>query len=81
MSSRSIGFIGGGRVARILLGGLKRAGAIPATIVVSDADAEVLSTLATQFPEIRTTGADNSASTPTETSARALRVFGVLMKS
>ena len=36
MSSRSIGFIGDGRVARILLGGLERAGASPATCVVRD---------------------------------------------
>jgi pyrroline-5-carboxylate reductase len=72
MSSRSIGFIGGGRVARILLGGLKRVGASPSTCVVSDANAEVLSTLATQFPEIRTTGADNYEP------ARQDLVFGAL---
>jgi pyrroline-5-carboxylate reductase len=58
MSSRSIGFIGGGRVARILLGGLERAGASPATCVVSDADAMVLETLANRFSGIRATGAD-----------------------
>lgn len=58
MSSRSIGFIGGGRVARILLGGLERAGASPGTCVVGDADARVLETLANRFPGIRTTGTD-----------------------
>jgi len=58
MSPHSIGFIGGGRIARILLGGLDRAGASPATCVVSDADTIVLETLARRFPGIRTTGAD-----------------------
>ena len=72
MSSRSIGFIGGGRVARILLGGLERAGASPATCVVSDSDANVLATLKELFPSIRTTGADNAEP------ARQDVVFGAL---
>jgi pyrroline-5-carboxylate reductase len=39
MTNRSVGFIGGGRVARILLGGLKRAGQLPDRVVVSDSNA------------------------------------------
>lgn len=58
MSSRSIGFIGGGRVTRILLGGLERAGASPGNCVVSDTDTKVLDALKTRFPGIRTTGDD-----------------------
>jgi pyrroline-5-carboxylate reductase len=58
MSSRSIGFIGGGRVARILLGGLERAGTRPATCVVSDTDAHVLDALKSRFPGIQTVGDD-----------------------
>ena len=42
MSSRSIGFIGGGRVTRILLSGLERAGKSPDNCVVSDTDTNVL---------------------------------------
>jgi pyrroline-5-carboxylate reductase len=72
MNSHSIGFIGGGRVARILLGGLERAGAFPATCVVSDLDAKVLETLRGRFPGIHTTGADNAEP------ARQEIVFGAL---
>ena len=49
MNSRSVGFIGGGRVARILLGGFERAGANPATCVVSDLKATVLDALKSRF--------------------------------
>jgi pyrroline-5-carboxylate reductase len=58
MSSRSIGFIGGGRVTRILLGGLERAGASLSNCVVSDTDTNVLDALKSRFPGIRTTGDD-----------------------
>ena len=58
MSSRSIGFIGGGRVARILLGGLERAGANPATCVVGDTDTDVLDGLKSRFRGIKTVGDD-----------------------
>ena len=58
MSSRSIGFIGGGRVTRILLGGLERAGKSPDNCVVSDTDTNVLDALKSRFPGIRTTGDD-----------------------
>lgn len=40
MSTQSVGFIGAGRVARILLGGWKRAGAMPARCVLFDANPE-----------------------------------------
>jgi pyrroline-5-carboxylate reductase len=72
VSSHSIGFIGGGRVARILLGGLRHAGASPATCVVSDADAGVLDVLKKEFPAIRTVGSDNAEA------ARQDLVFGAL---
>ncbi len=58
MSSRSVGFIGGGRVTRILLGGMERAGESPANCVVSDTDTNVLDALKARFPGIRTTGDD-----------------------
>ena len=58
MSSRSIGFIGGGRVTRILLGGLERAGERLASCVVSDTDPNVLEALKSLFPGIQTTGDD-----------------------
>jgi pyrroline-5-carboxylate reductase len=52
MPERTIGIVGGGRIARILLGGWKRAGKLPASIVVSDADGAVLERLKAQFPSI-----------------------------
>ena len=72
MGSRSIGFIGGGRVARILLGGFERAGASPESCVVSDTDTNVLDSLKSRFPTIRTVGEDISQS------ARQDIVFGAL---
>lgn len=60
MRVESVGFIGGGRVTRILLGGLKAADARPPEIVVSDADPQVLGRLATDFTEVRPAGTDNA---------------------
>jgi pyrroline-5-carboxylate reductase len=45
MTHKSVGFIGGGRVTRILMGGLERAGQLRARVVVSDGNAETLSKL------------------------------------
>ena len=42
MTLQSVGFIGGGRVARILLGGWRRAGILPSEVVVYDPDAKAL---------------------------------------
>ena len=55
----SIGFIGGGRIAQIFLTGWQRAGRIPAQVVVSDTNAEVLALRQRQFPSIVTTLANN----------------------
>jgi pyrroline-5-carboxylate reductase len=55
-----IGFIGGGRVARIMLGGWAKAGQMPAEIVVSDLDPGALTRLAGAFPSVRPVGNDNS---------------------
>lgn len=54
MSNQTIGFIGGGRIVRILLEGWKRAGKLPERIVVSDCNADVLAKLKAQFPGIET---------------------------
>jgi len=55
----SIGFIGGGRIAQIFLTGWQRAGRIPAQVVVSDTNAEVLALRQRQFPSIVTALANN----------------------
>ncbi len=53
MNGKTVGFIGGGRVARILLGGWAKAGKLPAEIVVSDADELRLARLKEWFDPIR----------------------------
>jgi len=59
MINKSIGFIGGGRVTRVILGGFKRAGEMPKQVVVSDTNIEVLNKLKEGFPEISIAPNDN----------------------
>ena len=56
---KTIGFVGGGRIVRIMLAAWAKANAMPVRVVVSDADEQVLSRLKQQFPSIETAGADN----------------------
>jgi pyrroline-5-carboxylate reductase len=55
MSTPSIGFIGGGRIARIFLAGWARAQKLPARIVVADPSAEALAKLKAQYPAVEAT--------------------------
>jgi pyrroline-5-carboxylate reductase len=59
MSAKSVGFIGGGRVVQIILGGWEKTGRMPGDVVVSDSSAEVLERLKARHPEIRTAHCDN----------------------
>ncbi len=59
MTSKSIGFIGGGRVAHIILGGWKKAGQLPASVVVSDVGLDALNLLQAKFPGIQVMLNDN----------------------
>lgn len=61
MSNKTIGFIGGGRITRILLEGWRRAGALPPRIVVSDCNAETLAKLQARFPQIETAPGSSAA--------------------
>ncbi len=61
MTSKTIGFIGGGRVTRIILGGWQRANAMPAKIVVSDCNAETLAKLKGCHPNIETAPGNTAA--------------------
>lgn len=61
MSAKTIGFIGGGRVTRILLEGWRRANALPAHVLVSDCNADTLTKLKTRFPGVQTTGDSQAA--------------------
>jgi pyrroline-5-carboxylate reductase len=54
MNNKSWGFIGAGRVTRILLEGFKRANRLSEQIVVTDINAEALAKLQQQYPFIKT---------------------------
>ncbi|MBA4397903.1 MAG: pyrroline-5-carboxylate reductase [Syntrophus sp. (in: bacteria)] len=55
---KSIGFIGGGRVARIILGGFDRKRRWPGKVIVCDINADVLNDLKQRFPKIEAAGED-----------------------
>jgi pyrroline-5-carboxylate reductase len=59
---KSIGFIGGGRVTKILLQGFKNKNALSGKIVVTDINPEVLANLKKQFPEVESSDAATAAS-------------------
>jgi pyrroline-5-carboxylate reductase len=58
---RSIGFVGGGRVARILIGGLARSGKLPREVSVYDPDRRVLEDLTSKYSGIRGVGTSAEA--------------------
>ncbi|MCX6997336.1 MAG: NAD(P)-binding domain-containing protein [Kiritimatiellaeota bacterium] len=55
MNAAKVGFIGGGRVARIFLEGWRRAQALPEAITMSDLNIDVLGYMKARFPAIHTT--------------------------
>jgi pyrroline-5-carboxylate reductase len=59
MTTKTLGFIGGGRVTRIILEGLNREQKLPAHIVVSDPNPAPLAKLKERFPQISTAPGDN----------------------
>jgi pyrroline-5-carboxylate reductase len=61
MHHLTLGFIGGGRVTRIFLEGWTRAQKLPASIVVSDPNADSLVRLKRRFPTLTTTAENASA--------------------
>ena len=60
MNAKSIGFIGGGRITRIMLEGWKKKGVVPAQVVVSDANQQTLDALKVKFPNITCVQGDNA---------------------
>ena len=52
MGNRTVGFIGGGRITKVILEGLRRKNSLPGEIHVSDTNIEVLEKLKMGFPEI-----------------------------
>jgi pyrroline-5-carboxylate reductase len=72
MTRHSVGFIGGGRVARIMLEGWKRAQQMPERIMASDPNPDVLGKLKRSFPGIET-----AASNPAVTAAQDIIFLAV----
>jgi len=60
MPQKSMGFIGGGRITRIILDALSRKRMLPSTVVVSDANEKVLQTLKEKFPKVQPAQGDNA---------------------
>jgi pyrroline-5-carboxylate reductase len=52
MQDKTLGFIGAGRIVRIMLRGLKRVGKLPSKITVSDTSEGILQNLKEEFSEI-----------------------------
>ncbi len=61
MTKKTVGFVGGGRVARIFLEGWQRANALPEKVVVSDCNAETLGKLKGRFPNTETAPGNSGA--------------------
>jgi pyrroline-5-carboxylate reductase len=61
MTIPSLGFVGGGRIARILLGGLLRAGGLPERVIVSDVDQKTLDRLHADFPTVEAVYKENGS--------------------
>lgn len=61
MIKRTVGFVGGGRITRIMLAGWQKQGQLPGQVVVSDVNVEVLQKLQAQFPDITVVAGDNRA--------------------
>lgn len=60
MPPKSMGFIGGGRITRIILEALSRKRMLPAAVVVSDTSAETLQKLKARFPKVQVSQGDNA---------------------
>jgi pyrroline-5-carboxylate reductase len=63
---QSIGFIGGGRITRILLNGFKNAKVSFEKIHVYETNETVLSTLKSEYPQIEASGTDSSKAASSE---------------
>ena len=53
MKTKSLGFIGGGRITKIILQAFEKSGLTFEKIVVTDTNPDVLKSLQTKFPTIK----------------------------
>lgn len=59
MFEKTRGFVGGGRITRIILKGLRRVGKFLPQVVVSDCELKVLEKLKGEFPQVKISPGDN----------------------
>jgi pyrroline-5-carboxylate reductase len=87
MLKKTIGFIGGGRITRIILNGLRRAGQMPERVVVSDTNGAELNALKADFPNIAIALNDNRSAAANDLVFAALHppvfkeIFGQIASS
>ncbi|HOF73263.1 MAG TPA: NAD(P)-binding domain-containing protein [Syntrophales bacterium] len=60
MPQKTMGFVGGGRITRIILEALGRKRMLPATVIVSDVSGDALQRLRERFPKVQTVQGDNA---------------------
>jgi pyrroline-5-carboxylate reductase len=63
---KTVGFIGGGRITRILLNGFKNANVLLGKIIVYETNETVLSALKKDYPQIESSGTDSSNAASTD---------------
>ncbi|HMK43869.1 MAG TPA: NAD(P)-binding domain-containing protein [Dissulfurispiraceae bacterium] len=59
MAEKSVGFIGGGRIVRIMLQALKRAASLPQSVIVSDTNLDAIAAFPAVFPGVSAAHNDN----------------------
>jgi pyrroline-5-carboxylate reductase len=60
-TEKRVGFIGGGRVARVLVGGWRHAGSSPVEVLVNEPDEAAFARLAELCPEVRRSSMEDAA--------------------
>ncbi len=60
-TQQRVGFIGGGRVARVLVGGWRHAGKVPAEVLVNEPDEAAFARLTELCPEVRRSSMEDAA--------------------
>ena len=61
MSMKSIGFIGGGRIANVFLGGWSHANALPAKVLVHDCNQDTVEKLKVRYPRVESASLEDAA--------------------
>jgi pyrroline-5-carboxylate reductase len=77
MPEKTIGFVGGGRITRIFLGGWANAGRMPQQVVISDVEEPILARLKQSYKNVRTAAGDNALAASQEIVFLALHPLAI----